>query len=90
MEKLLFYEIDENYINFLSQFSKHLFKNAKITQKHSRKYIAPISSFKPKHKRLSETVDFIKIGDMAVININNMIPVPEGIYVPKNPNLETD
>ena len=27
---------------------------------------------------------------MAVININNMIPVPEGIYVPKNPNLETD
>ena len=27
---------------------------------------------------------------MAVININNMIPVPEGIYVPKNLNLETD
>ena len=102
MEKLLFYEIDENYINFLSQFSEHLFKNAKITQKHSRKYIgilfeinemkyfAPLSSFKPKHKRLSETIDFIKIGDMAVINLNNMIPVPEGIYVPKNPNLETD
>ena len=54
------------------------------------KYFAPLSSFKSKHKRLSETVDFIKIGDMAVININNMIPVPEGVYVPKNPNLETD
>ena len=27
---------------------------------------------------------------MAVININNMIPVPEGIYVPKNLNLKTD
>ena len=27
---------------------------------------------------------------MAVININNMIPVPEGVCVPKNPNLETD
>lgn len=54
------------------------------------KYFAPLSSFKPKHKWLSETVDFIKIGDMAVININNMIPVPEGIYVPKNLNLETD
>ena len=53
------------------------------------KYFAQLSSFKPKHKRLSETVDFIKIGDMAVININNMIPVPEGIYVPKKPNLET-
>ena len=69
MEKLLFYEIDEN---FLSQFSEYLFKNAKITQKHSSKYIgilfeinemkyfAPLSSFKPKHKRLSETIDFIK------------------------------
>ena len=63
MEKLLFYEIDENYINFLSQFSEHLFKNAKITQKHSRKYIgilfeinemkyfAPLSSFKLKHSQ---------------------------------------
>lgn len=79
-----------------------MFHNAKIHQNYSRKYIgilfeingmkyfASLSSFKPKHKRLSETVDFIKIGDMAVININNMIPVPEGIYVPKNPNLETD
>ena len=102
MEKLLFYEIDEQYINYLSQFSEHLFKNAKITQKHSRKYIgilfeineikyfAPLSSFKPKHKRLSETIDFIKIGDMAVINLNNMFPVPDGIFLPKNPNLETD
>ena len=79
MEKLLFCEIDEQYINYLSQFSEHLFKNAKISQKHSRKYIGilfeinemkyfvPLSSFKSKHKRLSETVDFIKIGDMAVI-----------------------
>ena len=95
MEKLLFYEIDEKYINYLSQFSEHLFKNAKITQKHSRKYIgvlfeinemeyfAPLSSFKPKHKRLSETVDFIKIGDMAVINLNNMFPVPAGFLYQK-------
>ena len=100
VEKLLFYEIDENYINFLSQFSEHLFKNAKITQKHSRKYIgilfeinemkyfAQLSSFKPKHKRLSETIDFIKIGDMAVLNLNNMFPVPGGVYSLKNPNTE--
>lgn len=44
------------------------------------KYFAPLSSFKPKHKRLSETIDFIKIGDMAVINLNNMFPVSDGIY----------
>ena len=100
MEKLLFYEIDEKYIDFLSQFSEHLFHNAKVSQTYSRKYIgilfeingikyfAPLSSFKPKHKRLSETVDFIKIGDMAVINLNNMFPVPETAYSLKNPNTE--
>ena len=100
MEKLLFYEIDEKYIDFLSQFSEHLFHNAKVSQTYSRKYIgilfeingikyfAPLSSFKPKHKRLSETVDFIKIGDMAVINLNNMFPVPEKAYFLKNPNTE--
>ena len=100
MEKLLFYEIDEKYIDFLSQFSEHLFHNAKVSQTYSRKYIgilfeingikyfAPLSSFKPKHKRLSETVDFIKIGDMAVINLNNMFPVPENAYSLKNQNTE--
>lgn len=100
MEKLLFYEIDEKYIDFLSQFSEHLFHNAKVSQTYSRKYVgilfeinrikyfAPLSSFKPKHKRLSETVDFIKIGDMAVINLNNMFPVPENAYSLKNPNKE--
>ena len=36
--------------------------------------------FKPKHKKMKESVDFIKIRDYAVININNMVPVPEGEY----------
>ena len=100
MAKLLFYEIDTEYVDFLSKFSRHLFHNAKTSQTYSRKYIgilfeinglkyfAPLSSFKPKHKRLSETVDFIKIGDMAVINLNNMFPVPDGIYTLKNPRTE--
>ena len=52
------------------------------------KYFAPLSSFKPKHKRLCETIDFIKIGDMAVLNLNNMFPVPGGVYSLKNPNTE--
>ena len=90
------------YIDFLSKFSEHLFHNAKITQTYTRKYIgilfeinglkyfAPLSSFKPKHKRLSETVDFIKIGDMAVINLNNMFPVIDGVFSLKNPAEESD
>lgn len=102
MDKLLFYEIDNKYIDFLSKFSEHLFHNAKITQIYTRKYIgilfeindlkyfAPLSSFKPKHKRLSETVDFIKIGDMAVINLNNMFPVIDGVFSLKNPADESD
>ena len=102
MGKLLFYEIDNKYIDFLSKFSEHLFHNAKITQTYTRKYIgilfeindlkyfAPLSSFKPKHKRLSETVDFIKIGDMAVINLNNMFPVIDGVFSLKNPVEESD
>ena len=88
--------------NHLSKFSEHLFHNAKITQTYTRKYIgilfeinylkyfAPLSSFKPKHKRLSETVDFIKIGDMAVINLNNMFPVIDGVFSLKNPADESD
>lgn len=80
------YEIDPNYIRYLSSFEEHLFRNKKISQNFNRKYVgvvlsingfdyfAPLSSFKEKHKRLSETLDFIKIGQYAVINLNNMFP----------------
>ena len=39
-------------------------------------YFAPLSSFKKKHYRMKEAVDFIKVKDYAVINLNNMFPVP--------------
>lgn len=83
---LKFYEINLDYIDFLSLFAPHLFKNKKASQKNSRKYIGivlsvnsldyfvPLSSFKEKHKNMRETVDFIKIKDFAVLNINNMFP----------------
>ena len=102
MDKLRFYEIDEKYVDFLSKYATHLFHNAKVTQSYSRKYIgilfeinglkyfAPLSSFKPKHKKLCETIDFIKIGDMAVLNLNNMFPVPDGVFSLKNPNSESN
>ena len=80
------YEIDPDYIRYLSGFEEHLFRNKKISQNFNRKYVgivlsingfdyfAPLSSFKEKHKRMSETLDFIKIGQYAVINLNNMFP----------------
>jgi protein AbiQ len=40
-------------------------------------YIAPFSSYKPeKHDKMKDTIDFIKIGNKAIINLNNMFPVP--------------
>ena len=88
MAEINLYEIDSQYIQYLSNFEQHLFHNAKITQNFSRKYIgiilkingfdyfAPLSSFKDKHKRLTETKDFMKIGMYSVINLNNMFPAP--------------
>ena len=80
------YEIKTEYIKYLSQYQKHLFMhdNGKEKRKYigiileinSVKYFAPLSSFKEKHKKMAEGVDFIKLKDYAVININNMIPVP--------------
>lgn len=41
MDKLLFYEIDEKYIDFLSQFSEHLFHNAKAVEKGAQSVLEP-------------------------------------------------
>lgn len=85
-----FYNVDEAYVDYLLPHAPHLFRNAKATQVHSRKYIgvvlrvgsfdyfAPLSSFKEKHRRMKNGLDFVKVKDYAVINLNNMFPVPPG------------
>ena len=90
MENLKLYEINANYITYLSAYAPHMFQNKKTIQKNERKYIgiilqingfnyfAPLSSFKDKHKLMKEGLDFIKIKDYAVINLNNMFPAPLG------------
>lgn len=92
MDNIKIYELDEKYVDYLAPHEPHLFQNKKSNQTNSRKYIgvvlevngmkyfAPLSSFKEKHKRMSETLDFIKVKNYAVINLNNMFPVPEGKY----------
>ena len=91
--KLQFYEVKPEYIDYLSKYAPHLFMNSKENQKYSRKfvgivlkvdkynYFAPLSSMKEKHIRMKERLDLIKIKNYAVINLNNMFPVPEGVYV---------
>ena len=88
MDNLKLYEIDGNYVTYLSAYAPHLFQNKKSGQKNERKYIgivlhingfdyfAPLSSFKDKHRLMKEGLDFIKVKDYAVINLNNMFPVP--------------
>ncbi len=88
MDNIKIYEVNPSYINYLAAFAPHLFHNKKQGQQNTRKYIgvvlyingfsyfAPLSSFKEKHKTMKEGIDFLKIKNYAVINLNNMFPVP--------------
>ena len=73
MENIKLYTVSDKYIDYLSIYAPHLFHNKKPNQIHKRVYIgvilkvhgmdyfAPLSSYKEKHKRMKETLDFIKI-----------------------------
>ena len=89
---IMLYEVSPQYINYLQPYAPHLFHNKKPGQHNNRKYIgivlevngfkyfAPMSSYKPKHDKMSESLDFIKLGKYSVINLNNMFPIPDGLY----------
>lgn len=87
------YVVDKKYINYLTQFDSrvgyveygdrlklHVGILLTIGTFH---YYVPISSAKPKHQKMSNSLDFHKLLDessgylYAVLNINNMIPVPD-------------
>ena len=86
------YIVDKGYINYLKQFDSRvgyveygdrikLHVGILLTVGKFNYYV-PISSAKPKHQRMSNSLDFHKLQDettgylYAVLNINNMIPVP--------------
>ena len=81
------FEIDEEYIDYMCQFDKHIFHNKQAHQQNKRKFIgvlfkvgaldyfAPLSSFKPKHKTMDDRIYFMKIGTYCVINLSSMFPV---------------
>lgn len=89
MDNLKLYEVDPDYVTYMAEFAPHLFHNKQPGQSKERKFIgivltihgmdyfAPLSSFKDKHFHMPESLDFIKIKQYAVINLNNMFPVPE-------------
>lgn len=92
------YGIKDVYIKYLSQYQEHLFLHESgsfgrkyigtVLEINGFSYFAPLSSFKHKHKKMKEGVDFIKIKDYAVININNMLPVPKEQLIELNINAE--
>lgn len=82
-----FYCVDSDYCNFLREKDKCVPYN---TDKKSTRpfvgivlsingynYYAPLSSPKPKHLKMKNQIDFLKIenGEWGVINFNNMIPI---------------
>ncbi len=83
------YNIDTDYVNQLHSIDKkveyHHGEHDKpylgiILEINGTNYFVPLSSPKPKHNRMSENITFKKIEKdghlFAVLNINNMIPVP--------------
>lgn len=89
MDNIRFYEISRDYVEYLAPVAPYLFHNSQSGQTNERKYIgvvlnvngmayfAPLSSFKQKHLRMNEGLDFIKVRNYAVINLNCMFPVPD-------------
>lgn len=83
--RLRLYEIDTNYINELRQIDK---KVQIYHGKHNRPYLGivlsidmfnyfvPLSSYKSKHDQMRESIFLVKLEKFSVLNINNMVPVP--------------
>ena len=90
MERLKIYNIDNDYIQYLSKYDLNIDYNVKETAKHIRpyagillsindvNYFAPLKSPKKKFsKEMKSHVDIILIenGKKGVINLNDMIPI---------------
>lgn len=86
------YEIDDEYIEYLRKFDKRVLSTKMEDRHYSRKYVGilfhnkdvcyfiPLSSYKPEtYDGMYESKSLKKIGDMAVLRINNMIPVIDGV-----------
>ena len=84
---LSFYTVDPDYCDFLRTFDKCVpcvGQNKEnrpfigiLIEVNGSKYYAPLSSPKPKHIKMKNSIDFIKIngGLFGAINLNNMIPI---------------
>jgi len=82
-------KVDSNYCNYLRKFDKRVPYNygtkeirpfvGVLLKVNGCMYFAPLSSPKPKHLNMKDTIDFLRLdnGKLGAINFNNMIPVME-------------
>lgn len=85
-------KIDSKYCDYLRQFDDKVPYNKDkkelrpfvgiLFQIHDCEYFAPLTSPKPKHLKMKNTLDFFKIDDgkLGAINFNNMLPVMNQNY----------
>lgn len=95
-------KVDSKYCDYLRQYDNKVSYNAGTKDLRpfigvlfmidKCEYFAPLSSPKPKHSKLKNTLDLIKIenGNYGVINFNNMIPVMDKNYVIFDLNKKTE
>ena len=84
--------VDSNYCDYLRKFDNKVAYNKYekelrpfigiLFEIDTCKYFAPLSSPKPKHKKMKNMIDFFKIkdGKLGAVNFNNMIPVTDKNY----------
>lgn len=100
------YVIDKHYIDYLKVFDNRVgyveygerlkLHIGVLLSIHEFHYYVPVSSAKPKHQHMSNSLDFHKLideksGDFyAVVNLNNMIPVPDSSIMQLKYNKITD
>ena len=95
-------KVDSKYCDYLRQYDNKVSYNAGTKDLRpfigvlfmidKCEYFAPLSSPKPKHSKLKNTLDLIKIenGTYGVVNFNNMIPVTDKNYVIFDLNKKTE
>lgn len=95
MEKLQFYHIKDEYIEYLHQFDEKVpfNKNGKrpyigiVLNIDNTKYFAPLFSPKPQHAKYSDNPTYLRIGkDYGLIKFNLMLPVLESEIIHINFN----
>lgn len=95
-------KVDSKYCDYLRQYDNKVSYNAGTKDLRpfigvlfmidKCEYFTPLSSPKPKHSKLKNTLDLIKIenGTYGVVNFNNMIPVMDKNYVIFDLNKKTE